>query len=110
MAYKLIQGILAVRSADASVQILIAMQEERDEVLLEVQILRKSSHPNIIGLVGAWSTQPNELVVRIRCISSMCVAPDAETDCVGVLRRRHSKRSLLECVTMHCAGSVSNRA
>lgn len=39
-------------------------QEERDEVLLEVQILRKASHQNIIGLIGAWSANPNELVVR----------------------------------------------
>lgn len=76
-------------------------------MLLEVQILRKSSHPNIIGLVGAWSTQPNELVVR-HGLHRMCVASDAEIDCIGVLRRRRSKRSLLESVTMHRAGSVPN--
>lgn len=38
-------------------------QDERDEVLMEVQILRKSAHPNIIGLLGAWSHKSNELVV-----------------------------------------------
>ena len=49
------------------------------EVLREVAILRRLSHPNVIQLQGAYRREKTELVVRISLCGTQCFTTDFDT-------------------------------
>ena len=68
VAFKLIENIEKARFTKRALPELL--QDDLQEVLQEVAVLRKLSHPNVIQLLGAYKRDKSEIVVRLEERSS----------------------------------------